>query len=82
MTAPMLKTKLFIPPVRARQVHRPRLIELLNEGRGKDGSFAHKLTLISAPGQAFAHASSGVMKRSVSVGRAPAAVSIACTWPR
>ena len=43
MTTPILKTKLFIPPLRRELVPRPRLIERLNAGL--DG----KLTLISAP---------------------------------
>jgi LuxR family maltose regulon positive regulatory protein len=44
MSAPVLATKLFIPPPRAKIVLRPRLIERLNEG-----FFAgRKLTLISA----------------------------------
>ena len=47
MTTPLLATKLYIPPVRPRErvVHRPRLIERLNEGL-RSGC---KLTLISAP---------------------------------
>jgi LuxR family maltose regulon positive regulatory protein len=40
---PLLKTKLYIPPVRPELVPRPRLIERLNAG------LHHKLTLISAP---------------------------------
>jgi ATP/maltotriose-dependent transcriptional regulator MalT len=45
MTSPILATKLFIPPQRAKIVQRPRLIERLDEGL-----FAgNKLTLISAP---------------------------------
>ncbi len=40
---PLLKTKLFLPPVRPNWVSRPRLIERLNEGMKR------KLTLISAP---------------------------------
>jgi len=43
MTAPLLTTKLYIPPVRPVLVPRPRLIERLNEG------LQRKLTLISAP---------------------------------
>lgn len=39
----MLATKLYIPPLRSKVVHRPRLIERLNAG------LQHKLTLISAP---------------------------------
>ena len=43
MDAPILATKLYIPPPRPNVVLRPRLIERLNEG------LHHKLTLISAP---------------------------------
>ena len=43
MSAPILATKLYIPPSRPRVVLRPRLIERLNEG------LHGKLTLISAP---------------------------------
>jgi LuxR family maltose regulon positive regulatory protein len=42
--APILATKLYIPPLRPKTVLRPRLIELLNEGL----SSGRKLTLISA----------------------------------
>jgi len=42
MSAPILATKLFIPPPRSKIVLRPRLIERLNEGMHR------KLTLISA----------------------------------
>ena len=45
MSAPILATKLYIPPPRPKVVLRPRLIERLNEGL----SSGHKLTLISAP---------------------------------
>ncbi len=45
MPAPILATKLYIPPPRPKVVLRPRLIERLNEGF----SAGHKLTLISAP---------------------------------
>ena len=44
MSTPILATKLYIPPPRAKIVLRPRLIERLNEGL----SASHKLTLISA----------------------------------
>jgi LuxR family transcriptional regulator, maltose regulon positive regulatory protein len=45
MTAPVLATKLYIPSPRSTVVHRPRLIERLNEGlRHMPG-----VTLISAP---------------------------------
>jgi LuxR family maltose regulon positive regulatory protein len=43
MSAPVLATKLYIPPPRPKVVPRPRLIERLNEGLHR------KLTLISAP---------------------------------
>ena len=43
MSAPILATKLYIPPPRPKIVLRPRLIERLNEG-----SAGRKLTLISA----------------------------------
>jgi len=43
MSAPILATKLYIPPPRFKIVLRPRLIERLNEG------LQCKLTLISAP---------------------------------
>jgi LuxR family maltose regulon positive regulatory protein len=42
MSAPLLTTKLYIPPVRPELVARPRLIERLNAGTGC------KLTLVSA----------------------------------
>jgi LuxR family transcriptional regulator, maltose regulon positive regulatory protein len=45
MPAPILATKLYIPPPRPKVVARPRLIERLNEGL----SAGRKLTLISAP---------------------------------
>ncbi len=45
MPAPILATKLYIPPPRPKVVLRPRLIERLNEGL----SASCKLTLISAP---------------------------------
>lgn len=43
MTFPILRTKLFIPPLRAKVVSRPQLIAKLNEGMD------YKLTLLSAP---------------------------------
>ena len=43
MAAPILITKLYIPPTRAELVQRPELIERLKDGLDK------KLTLISAP---------------------------------
>ena len=42
MAAPLLATKLHVPPVRSGLVSRPRLIERLNEGADR------KLTLVSA----------------------------------
>ena len=45
MSAPILATKLYIPPPRSKIVLRPRLIERLNEGLAA----GCKLTLISAP---------------------------------
>jgi LuxR family maltose regulon positive regulatory protein len=45
MSAPILATKLYIPPPRPKVVPRPRLIERLNEGLAT----GRKLTLISAP---------------------------------
>jgi LuxR family maltose regulon positive regulatory protein len=42
MSTPILATKLYIPPPRPKVVHRPRLVERLNEGLHR------KLTLISA----------------------------------
>ena len=43
MSAPIIQTKLFSPPIRSRSVPRPRLVERLNAG------LERKLTLISAP---------------------------------
>ncbi len=43
MTTPLLRTKLYIPPVRPEMVSRPRLMDRLNAGLDR------KLTLISAP---------------------------------
>jgi len=45
MATPLLKTKLYIPPVRPGLVSRPRLIERLDEGLRQ----GRQLTLISAP---------------------------------
>jgi LuxR family maltose regulon positive regulatory protein len=45
MAAPLLKTKLYIPPVQPGLVSRPRLVARLNQGL-RPGS---KLTLVSAP---------------------------------
>jgi LuxR family maltose regulon positive regulatory protein len=53
MPGPLLVTKLYIPPLRSELVPRPRLVTRLNQGLGSgdpaDGSFARKLTLVSAP---------------------------------
>jgi len=43
MPVPILATKLFIPAPRTKLIHRPQLIECMNEGMHR------KLTLISAP---------------------------------
>jgi LuxR family maltose regulon positive regulatory protein len=43
--APILATKLYIPPSRRSVVLRPRLVERLNEGLAA----GNKLTLVSAP---------------------------------
>jgi LuxR family maltose regulon positive regulatory protein len=45
MDTPLLRTKLYIPPLRPGLVSRPHLIERLNAALG----FGHKLILISAP---------------------------------
>ena len=45
MNAPLLQTKLYIPPVRPELVPRPRLIERLDEGL----DLGHRLMLVSAP---------------------------------
>ena len=53
MATPLLRTKLYVPPLRPELVSRPRLIELLNEGlNGKLASIAAtagfgKTTLLS-----------------------------------
>ena len=50
MISSLLKTKLYVPPLRPERVLRPRLIERLNAGlHRQNGRFVHKLTLISAP---------------------------------
>ncbi|MGD9030573.1 MAG: hypothetical protein PVG25_12245, partial [Anaerolineae bacterium] len=50
MTAPLLTTKLTIPPVRPGLVPRPRLIERLNAALPQqDRGSARALTLVSAP---------------------------------
>ena len=45
MSAPILATKLYIPPLRPRVVLRPRLIGRLNEGL----SVGRRLSLVTAP---------------------------------
>lgn len=45
MPAPILATKLCVPPSRRRSVLRPRLVERLDEGLAA----GHRLTLVSAP---------------------------------
>jgi LuxR family maltose regulon positive regulatory protein len=45
MPIPILRTKLYIPPVRSELVSRPRLVGRLDEGLRR----GHKLTLVSAP---------------------------------
>jgi LuxR family maltose regulon positive regulatory protein len=42
-TEPLIKTKLFIPPLRVERITRPRLFEMLNAGSHRS------LTLVSAP---------------------------------
>jgi len=43
--APILATKLYLPPLRLRSVPRPRLVERLNDGLAA----GNRLTLVSAP---------------------------------
>ena len=45
MPAPLLTTKLYLPPLRLRSVPRPRLVERLNDGLAA----GNRLTLVSAP---------------------------------
>ena len=45
MPAPLLATKLYLPPLRQRSVPRPRLVERLNDGLAA----GTRLTLVSAP---------------------------------
>ena len=45
MAEPILRTKLFVPPLRPNLVPRPQLIERLKQGL----QLGHKLTLVSAP---------------------------------
>ncbi|HRE26519.1 MAG TPA: hypothetical protein PK954_07800, partial [Anaerolineales bacterium] len=49
MSATILATKLYLPPLRPNAVRRPRLIERLNSGLRNGAAFARKLTLVSAP---------------------------------
>jgi LuxR family maltose regulon positive regulatory protein len=48
MATPILTTKLYVPPTRAKVVHRSRLIARLNEGLRQGQGFGRKLTLVSA----------------------------------
>jgi LuxR family maltose regulon positive regulatory protein len=45
MLETLLQTKLFVPPLRPNLVHRPHLVERLNQGL----QHGHKLTLVCAP---------------------------------
>jgi LuxR family maltose regulon positive regulatory protein len=45
MSAPLLTTKLYIPPPRPNLIPRPRLLKALDEGLG----LGRWLTLVSAP---------------------------------
>ncbi|MEZ4712253.1 MAG: zinc-binding dehydrogenase [Caldilineaceae bacterium] len=45
MSTPILRTKLYIPPLRAQSIARPHLAALLNQGLQQ----GHKLALVSAP---------------------------------
>ena len=45
----LLKTKLTVPLPRVELVERPRLLDQLNDGLWREGDFARKLTLVSAP---------------------------------
>lgn len=45
MAISILQTKLYVPPIRSELVHRPRLIERLDQSTRS----GHKLTLVSAP---------------------------------
>ena len=45
MLETLLRTKLYVPPLRPNRVPRPHLIRRLNQGL----QFGHKLTLVSAP---------------------------------
>jgi LuxR family maltose regulon positive regulatory protein len=49
MEIPFLRTKVYLPPIRAELVSRPRLVERLSAGLWQDDCAARKLTLISAP---------------------------------
>jgi LuxR family maltose regulon positive regulatory protein len=49
MVAPLLQTKLYMPPLPPGLVPRPRLIERLNVALGPGQGFRRKLTLVSAP---------------------------------
>jgi ATP/maltotriose-dependent transcriptional regulator MalT len=47
---PLLKTKLYIPPIRPELVARPRLIERLNAGLGRKLTSMRSIGLIICPG--------------------------------
>ena len=49
MTQTILHTKLYIPPLRHDHVARPHLVAQLNAGLWANDTFAHRLSLISAP---------------------------------
>ncbi|MEM7114323.1 MAG: LuxR C-terminal-related transcriptional regulator [Chloroflexota bacterium] len=49
MAAPILATKLYIPPPRLKSVLRPRLVQQLNNDLDQPTHFNRKLTLVSAP---------------------------------
>ena len=49
MPTPILATKLYLPLRSPKAVHRPRLIERMNEGLRQDQGPGRKLTLVSAP---------------------------------
>jgi len=51
MATPLLKTKLYIPPVRPELVSRPRLIERLNAGLGRKLTPRRSIGLIIRSGR-------------------------------
>jgi LuxR family maltose regulon positive regulatory protein len=48
LTAPLLTTKFYFPPVRQDLVRRPQLMDRLNANLWHEGGFLRKLTLVSA----------------------------------